>query len=46
MATKITENKTFKEQRNYNTNKKLFTTFSNMRSIMVLLVLCKEALFT
>ena len=48
MATNVTENQPIflKKNKTSNTNKMLFTTFSNMRSIMVLLVLCKEALFT
>ena len=47
MATNVTENYPIKNKQTSNTNKMWFTTFSNMRSIMVLLkVLCKEALFT
>ena len=46
MATNVTAINLFKKNKNRrsNTNKMLFMTFSNMRSIMVLLVLCKEDL--
>ena len=47
MATNVTEKiNRFLKNKTSNTNKMWFTTFSNMRCIMVLLVLCKEALFT
>ena len=47
MATKVTENQTdFFLNKTSNTNKMLFNTFSNLRCIMVLLVLCKDVLFT
>ena len=42
MATNMTENQLTKKNKNSNTNKMLFTTFSNWRSIMVLLVLLKR----
>ena len=41
MVTNVTENKPIKKNKTSNTNKMWFTTFSNMRSIMVLLVLVK-----
>ena len=47
MATNMTENQPIKKnKKTSNTDKMWFTTFSIMRSIMVLLILCKEALFT
>ena len=46
MATNVTENQPILKNKTSNTNKMLFTTFSNMRTITVLLVPCKEALFT
>ena len=50
MATNVTENQTIKKNliknKTSNTNIMLFTKFSNIWSIMVLLVLCKDALFT
>ena len=45
MATNVTENQPIKNKQTSNTNKMWFTTFSNMRSIIVLLVLGKEALY-
>ena len=41
MVTNMTENQP--TNKTSNTNKMLFTTFSNMKNIMVLLVLCKDA---
>ena len=47
MATNVTENQPiFFKNKTSNTNKMLFTKFSNMRSTMLLLVLCKDSLFT
>ena len=46
MATNMTENQRLLKNKTSNTNKMLFTTFPNMRSIMVLLLLCKEVLIT
>ena len=46
VATNVTENQPIIQNKTSNTNKMLFTMCSNMRSIMVLLVLCKVALFT
>ena len=50
MATNVTENQPIVfnliKSKTSNTNKMLFNTFSNLRCIMVLLVLYKDALFT
>ena len=48
MATNVTENHPLNliKNKTSNTNKMLINTYSNLRYIMVLLVLCKDALFT
>ena len=50
MATNVTEKSTnafnLIKNKNSNTNKMLINTFSNLRCIMVRIVLCKNALFT
>ena len=46
MATNKTENQPIFFKNKTSNTKMLFNTFSNLRCIMVLLVLCKVALFT
>ena len=47
MVTNVTESQRLKNnKKTSNTNEMLFNTFSNLRCIMVQLVLCKDALFT